>query len=466
MAAAYLREVVDELVEAFTGVFRFEPDPSLDEEASVDKVVHETGVVAGLIACVQPIPAADVVVLTPLHVKLALQIGRIKGFELTRERAAEMVSEVTGTVWLALTSQALIGIVGKIVPLARLVLTYPLNYAATWAIGQVTAYYFDCLRAGATPRPEDLRRVFQEQLVVGRRQGESMDGDLLRAKAEALRQRVQARDPRLRTKTRMDPLQRPTLPPAPPGARPPTAPPGERPKIKIVLGKRPEEAEDAPAEELTLEEEAPAATKTLGPAGAAREIEIGFRPADKTLGEPPAPTPPSAVDPEAALVSVASARAGEEAPTGSEPPEPGADQEEATEAGEPAASSDTEEPSVSGERDASSAAAARLFAGAETELRSVAPLASSSRPPGAARPKAAGSIAEGPEDEPAPVTVARLLDVEELAPPARSPDESQAEEPEEEPGLVAQLERLAQLRAQGALDEDEFRRAKERLLAP
>lgn len=389
--ASNLREVVDEVIEAFTGVFTLEPDPELDPERNVDKVVHETGIVAGLVASIQPLPAPDFVLLTPLHAKMALQVGRIKGFEVTQERASEMVREVMATVWLALTSQALIGIVGKIIPFARIFLTYPLNYGATWAIGKVIAYYFDCLEAGQVPTPEEMRRIFREQLKVGRKQGEKHDGDSLLERAQALRERIAARDPSLRTKTRIEPRFR-TIPKPPPAPATPPPPPGQRRKIKIVLGKPnvdpPEEPAPSP-EDPAPEDEAPketSAAKTIGPQDDRRDIEIGFKAAEKTLGDA---LPGQGRDPDEEPV-----------------PKP------------------TEEPDDE----------------PETDVRALGEDEASQ-----------GASAEASE------AAVRALSDDEAAPP---------EEPEEEElSLVDQLERLAKLRDQGVLDDDEFQRAKTKLLA-
>ena len=384
--ASNLREVVDEVIEAFTGVFTLEPDPELDPERNVDKVVHETGIVAGLVASIQPLPAPDFVLLTPLHAKMALQVGRIKGFEITQERASEMVREVMATVWLALTSQALIGIVGKIIPFARIFLTYPLNYGATWAIGKVIAYYFDCLEAGQVPTPEEMRRIFREQLKVGRKQGEQHDGDSLLERAQALRERMAARDPSLRTKTRIEPRFR-TIPKPPPAPATPPPPPGQRRKIKIVLGKKREEPL-APLEELAEEppeDEAPS-PKTIGPQEDQREIEIGFKAAAKTLGDA----------------------------------QPGRSEE-------PIAEEDVAEED-------------------ETSVRAV-------------------GDDEGAEDE----TSVRTMGEDEVSPTSTEGEEGEGEEGEDEDeeqlSLVDQLERLARLRDQGVLDDDEFQRAKAKLLA-
>ncbi len=240
-----LREFVDELTGAFSNTLSFEIEEGGDPRAQVDQAIADAGVVAGFVSCVQPFPAADLFILMPLHAKLAVQIGRIKGFEVTPERAGQIVREVMGVAWLALTSQALIGIVGKAVPIVRPILTYPLNYAATWAIGQAVAYYFDCLQEGRQPTKAQLRQVFAEQLARGRKQGEDLDPIGVRERATLLRAQIVARDPDLLTSVRLDPRAQfvPRRSFAPP---PKHAPPAGGGRIKIVIPPKPKPAPPPP----------------------------------------------------------------------------------------------------------------------------------------------------------------------------------------------------------------------------
>ncbi len=283
-----LRDTADRVVQSFTNLFKFEVDPALDERGNVEKVVAETGVVAGLISCVQPIPLADIVVLTPLHVKMTLQIGKIKGFEVTQERALDIVREVIGVAWLALASQAVIGVIGKLIPVARVVFNFTLNYAATWAIGNVVDYYFDCLREGTIPSAEVMKDLFAEEFRVGKKRGEAFDPNDMKARAEALRARVRQRDPSLATRTRLEPKERKVraAPAAPSPTSAPTPAASASGRLKIRITKKElrgeEEAQAAPAPEPASEEGPPA--KTLGPVDERPEVQIGFKRPPKTLG--------------------------------------------------------------------------------------------------------------------------------------------------------------------------------------
>ena len=55
-------------------------------EKKINKIIHATGISCGIIA-LQPIPIADIFILTPIQAIMVLNIGKIKGFEINIKRA-------------------------------------------------------------------------------------------------------------------------------------------------------------------------------------------------------------------------------------------------------------------------------------------------------------------------------------------------------------------------------------------
>lgn len=235
----YLRDFIEHVAESFTTLFNLEADPALTEHENVERVIAHTATVAAIVCCVQPIPAADFLILTPIQAKMALHIGRVKGFEVTQERAHEIVVEVLGVLGMTLTAQLLVVSVAKLLPIVGGMLSIPLIYAATWAIGNVVDYYFDCLRADKAPSAQVMKDLFTEQFRVGKQKGQQLDRSELERKAEELRRRVAERDADLVTETRLDPRRQDPPRRSSASAAPP--PPAEgngggRRKIKITLG--------------------------------------------------------------------------------------------------------------------------------------------------------------------------------------------------------------------------------------
>ncbi len=238
---SYLRDFVDRIVQSFANALKFgDPDPTLTEQENVERVIAETALVAACISCIQPIPFADFFILLPLQAKMALHIGKIKGFEVTQDRALEIAREVAATVGMTVMAQMLIGSFAKVLPLAGIVMTFPLNYAATWAIGNVVDYYFDCLREDKVPSAQVMKDLFAEQFRVGKARGQQLDRSELERKADELRRKVAERDADLVTETRLDPRRqdaprRPMSAASPPPAAADVNGGGRR-KIKITLG--------------------------------------------------------------------------------------------------------------------------------------------------------------------------------------------------------------------------------------
>ncbi|RMG13624.1 MAG: DUF697 domain-containing protein, partial [Planctomycetota bacterium] len=274
-----LQDFLDRLVDSVGGAFSLEVPPGLDEREAVEKVVSETALVAGLVGCLQPLPALDLLLLAPLHGKMVLQIGRVKGHEVSPERAADMVKEIAAAAGVTLAAQGVISAIGKISPFTRALLSFPITYAATFALGRVAEYYFDCLNEGSAPSSEAMKDLFAAEFQVGKRRGAAFDREEMRRRAEELRERLARRDPTLVTRTRLDPK-----PPAAAGVSEPARARGPREKIKITLRPRGADAAREGAEP-SEEDPPPRAVKTIGPdAGRPDPPEISFAPAPKTVG--------------------------------------------------------------------------------------------------------------------------------------------------------------------------------------
>ncbi|MEZ6186103.1 MAG: SHOCT domain-containing protein [Planctomycetota bacterium] len=238
MSHRSLAEFLDYVTESFANLFNLDVDPTLDEADNVQKVIGQTGTVAWIVSTAVPIPASDFLLLTPIQTKMAVQIGKIKGFSVSQERAKEIVTEILGVVGMSVTAQMLIVSVAKLVPFVGGFLSAPLVYASTWAIGNVVNYYFDCMRHGSKPSSEAMKELFAEQFRVGKRRSEQLDKDELRRKADELRQRGAAKNPDLVSKSgsrRERPIPSPAPAPAPAAA-------AGRQKIKITLPPRQEGA--------------------------------------------------------------------------------------------------------------------------------------------------------------------------------------------------------------------------------
>lgn len=115
-------------------------DLSVDEKIS--KITH--------IACascagmsIQPLPFADIFVLTPMQAYFASRIAAIYQVPLTENQALDWVKQMVGIVGLGMIAQQLALGIWKIVTVGTGgLLSIPLVYALTYAIMKVADAYF------------------------------------------------------------------------------------------------------------------------------------------------------------------------------------------------------------------------------------------------------------------------------------------------------------------------------------
>ena len=289
-----VKEQLQSVVESFAGVLSFEVHPGLSEQENVKKIIEQTATVCAVIGCVTRIPLSDVVFLTPIHVKMTLHIAKAKGFEITKERALDILRELLSTVGLSLTGLYIASFV-KVIPIVDVIFYVPIVYGTTYGLGRVVEGYFHGLKTGVIPSADDLRELFKREMSRGKVEGASLGkAQLDKAYAEL--------------KRKVDERTQKKAPPAEPEKG--HTPLGIRIKEKLV--RRPVEktmGDEAPLAKEPVPEKAeeppPAfeAKKTIGPATPASGIDIKVGIHEKTIGNaeppPPPPAPPPAPAPAA-----------------------------------------------------------------------------------------------------------------------------------------------------------------------
>lgn len=157
------------LVKQVLDNFNFDVDPKLSREENVDEVIKSAALLSGAIA-VEPIPFADVLLITPVQVKMVLHVGKVYGFEITPERALEIVQELGATVAYGLAArQVMRGIAKMAIPIIGGLITAPAVYGWTFALGRLAQSYFERKHAGLPFEKTDKTRVIQEAKNQSRR---------------------------------------------------------------------------------------------------------------------------------------------------------------------------------------------------------------------------------------------------------------------------------------------------------
>ena len=150
--------------------FNFDVDPELSREENIEEVIKSAALLSGAVA-VEPIPFADMLLITPVQAKMVLHIGKIYGFDITPERGREIVQELGATLAYGMVArQVMRGVAKLALPLIGGIITAPAVYGWTFALGRIAQNYFERKALGlpAADRQEQTR-VIQESKIQSRR---------------------------------------------------------------------------------------------------------------------------------------------------------------------------------------------------------------------------------------------------------------------------------------------------------
>ncbi|GGR47086.1 hypothetical protein GCM10008959_05210 [Deinococcus seoulensis] len=157
------------LVKQVLDNFNFDVDPALSREENVEEVIKSAALLAGAIA-VEPIPFADILLISPVQAKMVLHIGKIYGFDVSSERAREIAQELGVTFAYGFAArQVMRGLAKLALPVIGGLITAPAVYGWTFALGRLAQNYFERRTLGLPASRDQQVRVVQEAKQESRR---------------------------------------------------------------------------------------------------------------------------------------------------------------------------------------------------------------------------------------------------------------------------------------------------------
>lgn len=142
--------------------FNFDIDPEKSREENGEDVIRNAALLTGAVA-VEPLPFADLLLITPLQIKMVLHIGKIHGFEISAERAREIIQELGATIaYGMLARQVMRGLAKLALPVVGGLITAPAVYGWTYALGRLAEQYFEQKRLGLPFDQHQRSQVVQE----------------------------------------------------------------------------------------------------------------------------------------------------------------------------------------------------------------------------------------------------------------------------------------------------------------
>jgi uncharacterized protein (DUF697 family) len=131
----------------------FETASDDERKAAVKEVITVCAVAASAVT-IQPFPIADAVLMSPIQIGMVQAIGKVHGHKLDKKAILEILS----TFGASLVAQNVIMAAAKLVPFLGSVVAMSMAYALTFAIGEVSDFYF---RNGRGVSNDELKARFQ-----------------------------------------------------------------------------------------------------------------------------------------------------------------------------------------------------------------------------------------------------------------------------------------------------------------
>ena len=172
-------ELIDKVKEKIkTEVSEIEKRTDLTKDEKVEKICIVFGTFCGAVA-VQPIPFADIFVLTPIQAYMGKKIADIHGYDISEQGATQIFKEIAGLVGMGLLSQQLaIGAYKTFIPFLGAITTIPLVFGLTYGMGKVMNAYFKAKIKGEKISKENIKDIFKNAKKAGQKMGKEKEQEI------------------------------------------------------------------------------------------------------------------------------------------------------------------------------------------------------------------------------------------------------------------------------------------------
>ena len=147
-----LQKIVDAIIQ----------DPSIDKNAKAKVIIHSTALICAIVA-VQPIPFADIFVLSPIQLVMVTALNKVLGNPFEKSSLKEVLTSLLGVVgWGTMAQHVILGLYKSVLPFMGGLTTIPLVYAATFALGCGAKILIESKKNEQTISDETLKAAFQK----------------------------------------------------------------------------------------------------------------------------------------------------------------------------------------------------------------------------------------------------------------------------------------------------------------
>jgi uncharacterized protein (DUF697 family) len=150
----------------------------LTQAQKISQIIHIFSAICAGVA-VQPIPFADIFLLTPIQAYMGVRLSAVMGQPLTERESADIMKEIAGVVGLGLLAQQLaLGAYKTFLPFLGGLTTIPLVYGLTYAIGRVMEQYLMARHKNQKLSPEQIKSLWTQFKKEGEQRGKSVESTI------------------------------------------------------------------------------------------------------------------------------------------------------------------------------------------------------------------------------------------------------------------------------------------------
>lgn len=150
----------------------------LTQAQKISQIIHIFSAICAGVA-VQPIPFADIFLLTPIQAYMGVRLSAVMGQPLSERESTEIIKEIAGVAGLGLLAQQLaLGAYKTFLPFLGGLTTIPLVYGLTYAIGRVMEQYLMARHKNQQLSSEQIKKLWTQYKKEGEARGKQAEGTI------------------------------------------------------------------------------------------------------------------------------------------------------------------------------------------------------------------------------------------------------------------------------------------------
>lgn len=150
-------------------------DPSINKKTKVQMVIRTTSLVCAIIAA-QPIPFADVFVLTPIQLIMTTALNKILGNPFKESSLSEILTSLLGVVgWGALAQHIILGLYKAGLPFISGLTTIPVVYAVTFGLGKCVETMIEAKNNDRKIKDTEMKKIFNDAKDAAKKEQKKMN---------------------------------------------------------------------------------------------------------------------------------------------------------------------------------------------------------------------------------------------------------------------------------------------------